>query len=148
MPYGISFAQKLLDAGKWDEAIAEATKASEREPDEPEPFFERATAYANLDRYVEAAADFERALELDREAGVLQSDFVDDAYFQRAARRGARRVGGGRGRAAGPLSENPPPGTAPERRRRLAKTAARRAAVSLRQRAPGILIVGSFFRAR
>jgi tetratricopeptide (TPR) repeat protein len=81
MPYGISFAQKLLDAGKWDEAIAEATKASEREPDEPEPFFERATAYANLDRYVEAAADFERALELDREAGVLQSDFADDAYF-------------------------------------------------------------------
>ncbi len=81
MSYGISLAQKLLDAGKFDEAVIEATATIAREPDEPEPFFERATAYANLDRYVEAAADFERALQLDVEAGLLQTDFVDDAYF-------------------------------------------------------------------
>ena len=81
MTYGISFAQKLLDAGKYEEAALEATKASEREPEDPEPFFERATAFFNLDRYVEAAADYERALELDVEAQVLTTDFVDDAYF-------------------------------------------------------------------
>jgi tetratricopeptide (TPR) repeat protein len=81
MTYGTSFAQKLLDEGKFEQAVVEATRAAEREPEDPEPFFERATAYANLDRHVEAAADFERALELDEEAQVLTTDFVDDAYF-------------------------------------------------------------------
>jgi tetratricopeptide (TPR) repeat protein len=81
MSYGISFAQKLLDEGKYEQAVAAATKAMELEPEDPEPLFERAQAYANLDRYVEAAADYERALKLDEEAQVLQTDFVDDAYF-------------------------------------------------------------------
>jgi tetratricopeptide (TPR) repeat protein len=81
MSYGISFAQKLLDEGKYEEAAAEATTAIGREPEDPEPWFERATAYANLDRYVEAADDFEKALTLDEEAQILQTDFIDDAYF-------------------------------------------------------------------
>jgi tetratricopeptide (TPR) repeat protein len=81
MTYGTSFAQKLLDEGKFEEAVVEATRAAEREPEDPEPFFERATAYANLDRHIEAAADFERALQLDEAAQVLTTDFVDDAYF-------------------------------------------------------------------
>jgi tetratricopeptide (TPR) repeat protein len=81
MSYGISFAQKLLDDGKYQEAAVEATHAIAREPEDPEPYFERATAYANLDRYLEAAADYERALQLDEEARVLTTDFIDDAYF-------------------------------------------------------------------
>jgi tetratricopeptide (TPR) repeat protein len=81
MSYGISFAQKLLDEGKYEEAAAEATKAIDREPEDPEPWFERATAYANLDRYLEATGDFEKALALDEEAQVLTTDFIDDAYF-------------------------------------------------------------------
>ena len=81
MPYGISFAQKLLDEGKFDEAVAAATTAIAREPDDPEPLFERATAYSNLDKYLEAAADYERALQLDQQAGVLDNDVLDDAYF-------------------------------------------------------------------
>jgi tetratricopeptide (TPR) repeat protein len=81
MSYGISFAQKLLDEGKYQQAADEATKAIAAAPDDPEPFFERAQAYANLDRYVEAAADYEQALRLDEEAQVLQTDFLDDAYF-------------------------------------------------------------------
>jgi tetratricopeptide (TPR) repeat protein len=81
MSYGISFAQKLLDEEKYEQAADEATKAIAREPEDPEPHFERAQAYANLDRYVEAAADYEKALALDEEARVLQTDFLDDAYF-------------------------------------------------------------------
>jgi tetratricopeptide (TPR) repeat protein len=81
MTYGMSFAQKLIDQGKFEEAIVEATRAAEREPEDPEPFFERATAAANLDRHAEAADDFERALALDLEARVLETDFVDDALF-------------------------------------------------------------------
>jgi len=92
MTYGISFAQKLLDAGKYDDAAAEASKALAADPDDPEPFFERAQAYANLDRYVEAAADYEQALKLDEEARVLTTDFVDDAYF--SALLGAARTQG------------------------------------------------------
>jgi tetratricopeptide (TPR) repeat protein len=81
MSYGISFAQKLLDEGKYEQAADEATKALTREPEDPEPWFERASAYAYLDRYLEAAADYEKALQLDEEAHVLTTDFIDDAYF-------------------------------------------------------------------
>ena len=42
--YGMSFAAKLLEKGKYDEAIVEATKAIEKEDDNPEHFFERARA--------------------------------------------------------------------------------------------------------
>jgi tetratricopeptide (TPR) repeat protein len=81
MSYGISFAQKLLDEGKFAEAAAAATRAIAADAEDPEPLFERATAYANLDRYAEAATDLERALKLDEEARVLETDFLDDAYF-------------------------------------------------------------------
>jgi tetratricopeptide (TPR) repeat protein len=77
----MSFAAKLLEKGEYDQAIVEATKAIEKEAENPEHFFERASACAMVERYVEAAADFERALELDRDARVLDDDVLDDAYF-------------------------------------------------------------------
>jgi tetratricopeptide (TPR) repeat protein len=77
----MSFAAKLLEAHKFEEAVGEATRAIGREGDNPEHFVDRATAYAELGRNAEAAADFERALALDEEARVLETDFVDDAYF-------------------------------------------------------------------
>jgi len=81
MSYGISFAQKLLDQEKFEEAAVEAEKAISLDPEDPEPHFELATALANLDRYAEAADHYEKALSLDVTAGVLTTDFVDDAYF-------------------------------------------------------------------
>jgi tetratricopeptide (TPR) repeat protein len=81
MSYGISFAQKLLDEEKYEEAAIEAEKAIALDPDDPEPHFERATALANLDRYAEATTHYEKALALDETARVLTTDFVDDAYF-------------------------------------------------------------------
>jgi tetratricopeptide (TPR) repeat protein len=79
--YGMSFAAKLTEQGKYDEAVAEATRAIERDEEDPEPLVERAAALTLLERYAPAAADFERALALDAEADVIDIDVVDDAYF-------------------------------------------------------------------
>ncbi len=79
--YGRSFASKLIQDGKYDEAVAESTRAIAEEADDPEHFVDRATAYVQLDRNVEAAEDFVRALTLDETAGILETDMVDDAYF-------------------------------------------------------------------
>lgn len=79
--YGISFAAKAIAAGNFPEAIVQATSAIERDETDPEAFFERATAYAWMDRYLEAVFDFEHAIDLDTEAGILETDAVDDAFF-------------------------------------------------------------------
>jgi tetratricopeptide (TPR) repeat protein len=79
--YGVSFASKAITAGNFPEAIAQATTAIGRDETDPEAWFERATAYAWMDRNLEAVSDFERAIELDAEAGVLETDAVDDAFF-------------------------------------------------------------------
>ena len=79
--YGKSFAAKLTEEGKYAEAIAEATRAAARDDEDPTPLFERAAAHAWLEQYPQAVADLELAMELDKAAGVLEVDFVDDAYF-------------------------------------------------------------------
>ena len=79
--YGKSFAAKLTEEGKYVEAIAEATRAAARDDEDPTPLFERAAAHAWLEQYPQAVADLEAAMELDKAAGVLEMDFVDDAYF-------------------------------------------------------------------
>ncbi len=76
----MSFAAKAIAAGDYESAITQATAAIEREASDPEAWFERATAYAWMNRHLEAAADFERALAVDAE-GILETDAVDDAYF-------------------------------------------------------------------
>jgi tetratricopeptide (TPR) repeat protein len=84
--YGMSFAAKMIQEGKYAEAIEEATRAVARDEDDPAPLVERASAYAWLERYPEAVKDLEAAIALDEtagvlETGVLETDVVDDAYF-------------------------------------------------------------------
>ena len=79
--YGMSFAAKMIEQGRYAEAIEEATRAVERDEEDPAPLVERASAYAWLERYTEAVRDLEAALALDQSAGVLETDVVDDAYF-------------------------------------------------------------------
>src|SRR5439155_15282044 len=55
--YAQSTAQAAIRQGRYDDAIAEATRAIERDPADPEPLVERATALACLARHAEAAAD-------------------------------------------------------------------------------------------
>jgi tetratricopeptide (TPR) repeat protein len=81
MTYGRSFSQKLLQDGKYDEALAAAAQAIAAEPDNPEHFVDRAQALVLLEREIEAVPDFRRALELDEAAQILESDLVDDAFF-------------------------------------------------------------------
>src|SRR5260221_8479426 len=88
--YGMAFAAKLIEQGKYAEAIEEATRAFERDEEDPAPLVERATAYAWLEQYPDAVRDFETALALDQTAGVLEIDVVDDAYF--SALLGAAKV--------------------------------------------------------
>jgi tetratricopeptide (TPR) repeat protein len=79
--YGMSFAAKMIQEGKYAEAVEEATRAAARDDEDPAPLVERASAYAWLERYREAVADLEAAIALDETAGVLETDVVDDAYF-------------------------------------------------------------------
>jgi hypothetical protein len=79
--YGGSFAQKLIDQGRFDEAVAAAEKDMARDADDPEPLVDRATALVGLSRYGEAVIDLDKALQLDEAAQVLETDFVDDTYF-------------------------------------------------------------------
>ena len=79
--YGGSFAQRLIDQGEFEQAIVVATREATKDPADPEPIFDRAIALSAQNRYVEATADFERALALDEAAQVLELDFVDDAVF-------------------------------------------------------------------
>jgi tetratricopeptide (TPR) repeat protein len=79
--YGRSFASKLIQDGKYAEAVEAATKAIAAEEEDPEHRLDRATALVELSRPAEALADFESALALDEAANVLETDFVDDAYF-------------------------------------------------------------------
>jgi tetratricopeptide (TPR) repeat protein len=88
--YGMSFAAKMIEQGKYAEAVEEATRAVARDEEDPAPLVERASAYAWLERYPEAVTDLEAAIALDETAGVLETDVVDDAYF--SALLGAAKV--------------------------------------------------------
>jgi len=79
--YGRSRASKLVDEGRFEEAIEEATRAAAGDPDDPEPLVDRAHARIGLDHHAEAVRDLEAALRLDEAAAVLDTPLVDDAYF-------------------------------------------------------------------
>ena len=79
--YGMSFAAKAIQEGRYEDAVAEATKAWVRDEDNPEPLAERAEARAAQGRFGDAVADYEQAIAIDREAGVLEMEIVDDSYF-------------------------------------------------------------------
>ena len=77
--YGMTQTAKFIQEGRYDDAVAEATKLYARDEENPEPLVERAEAYSLLGRYLDAVADLERAIELDKEAGVLEVDTVSRA---------------------------------------------------------------------
>ena len=79
--YGLTFAQRLIDEGKFEEALVLAGREAARDPADPEPLMDRATAFMSLERYAEAVLELEQALRLDEEAQVLETDFVDDTMF-------------------------------------------------------------------
>ena len=79
--YGTSFAAKLISQEKYEEAIEAASKDAVKDPADPQPVYERGVACSALGRYADAVADLERAIELDREEAMLETDFVDDALF-------------------------------------------------------------------
>jgi tetratricopeptide (TPR) repeat protein len=79
--YGMSFASELLEQGKYEEAIEAATSALAGDAQNPEHFADRAAAYDGLERYAEAAGDFERAIVLNNAAPVIDRDNLDDAFF-------------------------------------------------------------------
>ncbi len=82
--YGMSFAKKHIEQGDYEEAIAAATEEIEGGNAAAEPLFDRATAYELCERYAEAVADFERAIEKNRAEKELDPFVLDDAYFSAA----------------------------------------------------------------
>lgn len=82
--YGMSFAKKHIEQGEYDEAIAAATAEIEAGNSGPEPLFDRGTAYELSERWAEAVADFEAAIEKNRAEKELDPFMLDDAYFSAA----------------------------------------------------------------
>jgi tetratricopeptide (TPR) repeat protein len=101
----MSFARKLVEQGKYADAVASASGEIESGAASAELYVDRATAYELLERYAEAVGDFEKALELDATEKLLERDLVDDAYFsallatarQEPVGEGLKRLDGYRG---------------------------------------------------
>ncbi len=83
--YGMSFAKKHIEEGEYEEAVQVTTEEIDSGGASPDTFVDRATALDLLERHEESVADFERALELDRDAKELTLEDVDDAYFSALA---------------------------------------------------------------
>jgi tetratricopeptide (TPR) repeat protein len=81
MIYGALFSSKMVSEGRFDEAIATATSEILTQPDEPEGYFNRAQAYAGLERFAEAVADYEKALTMDMSQSSVDPEIVDDELF-------------------------------------------------------------------
>jgi tetratricopeptide (TPR) repeat protein len=77
----MSFAKKHIEEGDYEEALLAATTAIEGGDHGPEPLFDRGTANELLERYAEAVADFERAIEKNNAEKELDPFVLDDAYF-------------------------------------------------------------------
>lgn len=79
--YGVTFAQKHLQRGDYKEAVEAATQHAAQDTTSPEPYHDRARAHALLENYEQSIADYQKALELDREEQILQDWEVDDGLF-------------------------------------------------------------------
>ncbi|MEO6953151.1 MAG: hypothetical protein ABI321_15225 [Polyangia bacterium] len=81
--YGRSFAAKLIEDERFEEALVAGTEAEQRDRLDPEPILDRARALLALERWTDAVDEVERAMKLDEEAGgILETDLVDDTVFQ------------------------------------------------------------------
>jgi tetratricopeptide (TPR) repeat protein len=81
MGYGQLRSGALYSAGNFEEAVAAASAEAGTDPRDPEPYFNRGLALAGLERFVEAAADYERALSMNPGASTLDPEAVDDELF-------------------------------------------------------------------
>jgi tetratricopeptide (TPR) repeat protein len=98
MSYGQLRSRKLCTAGLFEEAIVAAVGEIAADPDEPEAYFNRGQALAGLERFEEAAADYERALAMDATGSAMDPEAVDDELFF-ALRRHAEGLSGDRAAA-------------------------------------------------
>lgn len=83
--YGMSFAKKHIEDGDYEDAVRVTTEEIDGGTASPETWVDRATALDLLERHAESVNDFERAIELDRDARELTLEDVDDAYFSALA---------------------------------------------------------------
>jgi len=81
MRYGQLRSSALCSAGKFEEAMVAAEREMAAEPQDPEPVFNRGQALAGLERFGEAAADYERALALDAGETAFDRETADDELF-------------------------------------------------------------------
>ena len=79
--YGVTFAQKFLQHGEYEQALTAAQQHAQREPDNPEPHHDLAKALTGLTRYAEAVAAYQEALRIDKEAQILSDWEIDDGLF-------------------------------------------------------------------
>lgn len=81
MGYGELRSRKLCSEGRFEEAIAAAGAELASDPAEPEAHFNRGQALAGLERFEEAAVDYQRALTMDASASAVDLEAVDDELF-------------------------------------------------------------------
>ena len=81
MGYGQLRSGALYSAGHFEDAVAAATAEAAADPTDPEPLFNRGLALTGLERFLEAAADYERALAMDGSASTVDPEAVDDELF-------------------------------------------------------------------
>jgi tetratricopeptide (TPR) repeat protein len=80
--YGVTFSRKLREDGKYEQAIAEAERASARDPADPEAPYDRAAALYCLSRFEEAVAALAQAIALEAEANLMEEGVLDDELFE------------------------------------------------------------------
>ena len=68
MSYGVLHSTAMVAHGRFEEAVAQATREIELAPEEPEALFNRAQALVGLQRLEEALADYARVLAADLSA--------------------------------------------------------------------------------
>ena len=79
--YGVTFAQRLIQRGEYEQAVAAADKHEAQDAQNPEPQHDKARALSLLGRYQESVAAYARALDLDRSEQMLPDWEVDDGLF-------------------------------------------------------------------
>ena len=79
--YGVTFAQRLIQRGEYEQAVAAADKHAGQDPQSPEPAHDKARALSLLGRHEEAVAAYAQAIELDRSEQMLPDWEVDDGLF-------------------------------------------------------------------
>ena len=79
--YGVTFAQRHIQHGEYEQALAAADRHAAQEPDSPEPHHDRARALALLGRHGEAVEAYRAAIAADQVEQILQDWEVDDGLF-------------------------------------------------------------------